>query len=161
MAISPPNVRTVSDHGLLIFAPNGAQVGGIIQWSPGHSQTVTPCIAFGDSVVGQGGVPVARGEPYENVPGNLTNQRIQVVRYEIDGARFLTAFGTTSLEVLSRQDDPLQLREAMAGPGGSVIWTKVYYGVWFDQVGTQMSTQGDRIVRVNASCTYAQLRELT
>jgi hypothetical protein len=161
MTVQVPFTTTVTSHGLLI--KTGKEVVGCIsKFGPSMSRTVTPVFEFGSQTTGTGGdVSADAGEPYENVPGNISGTQINIERYDIYTARFERAFGTNDLVMLTRQDKPIQLIEFLAGPAdNNLTFTTVYYGVWFTSLGRDYSADGDRIVKVSAQAMYTRKRSV-
>jgi hypothetical protein len=128
LAIDVPETTVVGSHGLQILV-NGQPIGAITRWSVQQSQGTTNLYAFGDDVVGFDHVRPARGEPFENFPGNLTGQTIQFTRFQIYTALTEDVLGTKRLESLTFQNRPLTVREVIQGPGGRFNLVNVYYGV--------------------------------
>ena len=157
--IDVPLTTTVSNHGLLIFA--GTKFIGVVpEWSTQQAQTVTPMYVFGDAVVGQNDARAARGEPFENMPGNATGMTINLARYVIYTDRFETAFGTKQLDMLTYQNSALTFKEVIKGPGQRFDLVSVFYGVWFTSLGYQHSAEGPRSVRAAAAASYTRRRIL-
>lgn len=158
MAIQSPNTVTVTNHGLLIQA-FGEAIGAVTRWAPRQSQTLTPVYEFGQLTTGGGDdVPAKRGEPYEIVPGNVTGTTLDINRYDIYTKRFEDAFRTLDLTMLSSQASSIKFIEFVASPDGTLSFTDVYYGVWFQTLGKEHSADGNRIVMASATAMFARKR---
>ena len=136
-------------------------VGAVTEWNPAHDRDINPVWEFGQVTTGTDDIRAEPGEPYENVPANVRNMRIAVQRYDLYTAQMETAFGTTELEMLARQDRPFKLREFWSTPNGQFDFTYIYYGCWFNNLGRTHSASGDRIVKVAASIMFTRRRKIT
>ena len=141
----PPttNTSTSTSHSLTIVV-NGVAVGNIKSWKPGQSRTITPIFELNVAT---------SGAPIDNIPGNLGSLKIQVERYDLYHRRMEQAFSSADLVMLSLQDTFFQVSEQWIFPDNSVT-SFLYTGCWFDSLGRQYSSDGDRVVLVNASLTY-------
>lgn len=160
MPIEVPNTLTLTNHGMLITAGPGIVVGAISDWRPEHSQTVTAVYAFGGTPVAPNDTEAARGEPYENVPGNVQNMSIAVSRYDIITSLFEAAFGTPDLEMLGFQSNAIQCREFVKTPQGALDFHWIYHGCWFSRLGRTHSASQDRIVKVEATLNFTRRRKI-
>lgn len=154
--VVPPNTRTQTSHSLVIVA-NGIPIGAVNQWNPDQTLATTPLFEFG-SFTGPFGTDF--GSPYETVPGNLSNMQIRVQRYDLYSAQMERAFGTRSLEMLTREvGDPnitgaLTLRERWTAPNTQDRYAMLYEGCWFTNIGRTYSSTDSRIINVNATIVY-------
>lgn len=158
MAVQIPFSTTVTSHGLLIQA-NRKAVGAITSWGVRQNATRTPVFEFGNGLTtGYNDVPARPGEPYEVVPGNIGGTTISIRRYDIYTDKFESAFGTRELEMLTDQDQPSLLREFWTAPDTTLNFTNVYYGFWFQDLGKEMTADGNRVVMANATGIYSRRR---
>lgn len=156
-ALPPPQTTTTSNLGLAIKT-NGQVIGATFEWSPTQQRTATPVYEFGFVTAGAGGAGqiTGPGEPYEQVPGNVTGLTITLNRYDLYTAPMETAWGTADLTMLSKQDRALEVQEFTLRPDNTAD-TWIYKGCWFTQIGRRHSaTTADRIVMVNASLAFAR-----
>jgi len=150
-----PNVpRTLvrSSHSITIRA-RGETVGLISNWTPGITRTITGIYELRQET---------SGNPIEKVPGNVAGLTIGVSRYDIYPARMEVAFGTADLMMLSLQDRPFDVIEKWLFPQdqeGGRTETIQYTECWFSNIGRTHTSDGDRIVKVNATLEYVS-REL-
>lgn len=157
---TPPNTNTMTSHPLAIKA-NGEFIGAVNQWSPEMSMDVNPVYEFGSFTGPYGGL---FGQPYEMVPGNMTNLTIRVQRYDLYPLQMERAFGTTSLDMLSRdpgvpgQSGQFSLRERWSAPNAADGFIIVYDGCWFTNIGRTISSTDNRIINVNASIVFTSRR---
>jgi len=152
---NPPFTKVVSSHGLSIFV-NGNVVGSIHQYEIGHSRDATHTYEFG----GVTEVPLASGEPFDIVPGNAKGLDIKIGRYDIYTSRFERAFGTQDLTMLTSQTLPIELRQFMASPDGTLNESFRVESVWWTRLGRRFSASDNRIVMVDASAVYRVLRRI-
>lgn len=161
--IDVPQTKVVSNHGLLLyFTPwNGSPilVAGIFQWDDNQSRQITPMWDFGNSIRGENDVQAISGEPFEAMPGNTSNTTVTINRYDVYTKRFEQAFGTRDLDMLTKQKAPLRAEAFIHQPDNTLLFTRTYYGVWFQTKGTRHDAKGDRIVQVNATAFFTRLRD--
>lgn len=155
-----PFTTTVTSHGLLITA-NGDAVGAITNFSPKQTRQGTPVFELGQLTGGVNdvGPQYDSGEPYEIVPGNIGGTTIAIRRYDLYTKRFETAFGTPSLEMLTKQIVPIHLMEFWTSPDGTLNFSRIYYGCWFTELGREYGATGERHVMASASVMYTRSRE--
>jgi len=157
MPLAPPNTIVQLSHALTIIGPNNAPIGAIIQWNVGQDRGIAELYEFGQ-VTRPG---LGNGDPFEKTPNNITGMTISVNRYDLYTSKMERAFGTPDITMLSRQNDPLELREQWVSPNNQTNYYVLYRGVWFSNVGRQLSTTGDRQVIVNATLHYTSREEVT
>lgn len=162
---TPPNTVTTTNHGLLIQV-GGVVIGAIHSWAPSMARAVTEVYAFGDdsTVLGQGSAAgsiaaVGAGDPYENVPGNVTGLSIRVDRYDLYNKQMESQFTKpVTMTMLSDQLDPFEVVEVLKKPSaqGRGQNTSTYQGCWFTSLGRTHSATDDRIVKVGAELKYTR-----
>ena len=152
MAFPVPETLVKTSHSLTIRSGN-VTVGLINGWNPAQNRGIAPIYQIGTFHLN-----VPSGEPVEKIPGNVTGQTIAVQRYDVYKQRMETAFGTTDLMMLTRQDRPFTVKELWKYPddqgGGTEII--VYSGCWFSNIGRNYRSDGDRIINVNATLEYTK-----
>ena len=150
-----PNTTIRTSHSLTIRV-NSEDIGVINGWNPQQNRTITAAYQIGtftDSV--------PTGEPVEKLPGNVAGMTVGIQRYDIYTKRMETVFGTVDLTMLSRQLNPFSVVERWEypaspdGSGGSIEYI-TYLGCWFQSIGRQFRSDGDRIVNVNATLEYTR-----
>lgn len=152
MPVTPPNIQTQLSHALAIRA-NGVSIGAVNEWNPSQNRNFTELYAFGTEghQYGKG-----NGDPFEQAPGNISGQQIAVRRYDLYASLMEQAFtdGTPLLDMLSKQNDPIQLREQWASPDNANNRAYTYDGAWFSDLGKSHSATGDRVVNTSATIVY-------
>lgn len=157
--VKVPFTNTLTNHGLVIQS-GGQAIGAITNWSPDQGRGVTPVFEFGQITTGAGDdIQADPGEPYEIVPGNITNTTLRINRYDIYTLRFEQVFGTTNLEMLTKQSSAIKFQEYWSTPNAGFNFTYSYYGAWFNSLGRQHDSNGNRIVMANATAMYTRRRE--
>ena len=153
---TPPLTSAQTTHALIIRA-SGQVIGAINEFNDNMSRNVTELFEFGN-VTGpystEGPHAGVSGNPFEKVPGNLTNMTISVQRYEIYLKPFETVFGTTDLTMLTMQLVAIDLEEAWVTPDAAGDYRNVYRGCWFADRGRNKSATSDRIVNTNVTIHY-------
>lgn len=141
-----PNTTTRTDHAISIRV-GGITIGQIQDWNPQQSRGLTPAFELNSAT---------SGEPYENIPGNLSGLTIGVNRYDLYTIKMEQAWGAGfDIQMLSDQSNPLTIQERWLVPNGAKE-TWIYTGCWFTSLGRNHSAQGDRITKVNASLGYVK-----
>lgn len=145
-----PETSTRTSHAVAIRA-DGVTIGQIIQWQPNQARTVTATYEIN---------PATTGEVYEQVPGNLTGLTITVQRYDLYSAKMEEVWGSNfSIQLLTDQTQGLNIQERWTNPDNTTEVT-LYSGCWFTSLGRALSSQDDRIVRVNANLAYTRVRRM-
>lgn len=152
MPVTPATTQTQLSHALAIRA-NGRSIGAVNEWNPSQNRGFTELYAFGTEghQYGKG-----NGDPFELAPGNISGQQIAVRRYDLYASLMEDAFtnANPSLDMLSKQNDPLQLREQWASPDNANNRAYVYDGAWFSELGKSYSATGDRVVNTSATIMF-------
>lgn len=155
-----PETLTATDHGLEVRA--GARtVGGIAQWNWSQSARNTRARAFGPLRTAPGGTPALRGEPYENVPGNLESVTIQFSRMELWTEQFGDAWGDVNgipegvIQLLNRS---MILTSAITTPEAGKSWQYTFFGCRFDTISQNHDPNGDRIVKLSGAISAQTMR---
>jgi hypothetical protein len=108
--------------------------------------------------------PNAVGEVADIVPQIMTEQSLQVARWDLYDKVFEEIFGTGELEMLTDQYRGFRLREVWKSPA-AILASRgrlyEYSPCWIERKGRVMETTGDRTVRVNAQFTYARRRPVS
>ena len=157
MVAAVPNTAAALSHALTI-KKNGKTIGAVNEWQPRQQQQLTDLYEFGNVTR-----VVSRGAPFEVAPGNISGQQITARRYDLYSDQFEDVFGTTALagmDMLGDQVDPLTLREVWTAPAGVQGWSWAYFGCWFESVGRNLSTTGDRTVNVDATIRYTYKKRI-
>ena len=155
-----PETLTATDHGLEVYS-SGSLVGGIAQWNWSQNARNTRARAFGPLRTAPGGTPALRGEPYENVPGNLQGVSIQFSRMELWSDQFGDAWGPQSgipegvLQLLNRS---MILKSQIATPESGKSWRYVFYGCRFDTISQNHDPNGDRMVKLSGTISAQTMR---
>lgn len=162
MAVSVPFTTAQTTHGLLIQRATEI-VGAITSWSSNQSRPTKALFEFGAGTTVGGGddIEADSGEPFERIPNNIGGTTITINRYDTYTNRFETAFGTSKLEMLTRQDAAIRFIEFWASPDRTLDFRRIYYGAWFTSLGRNHNAEGDRVVMVNANAEYTRSREVT
>lgn len=169
-----PNTSVRNDHAVSIRA-NGKIIGLIQDFSPQQARTVAHSYEINSA---------APGVVYENIPGVATGLTIGITRIDLFSTKMEEAWGPGyDLTMLTNQHNPLTIMEWWENPIESPIYKDVYAeqaslspvykkvdtdlevwvyeGCWFTSLGRQLSANGDRIVRVNASLIYKRKYQLS
>jgi len=159
---TPYNTTTATNHGLLIQVAGGAVVGAITSYTTNETLGAKKVFEFGPGTTQGGGDDIAasRGQPYEIVPGNSDGTTIGIERYDLWGQKFEQVFGSRNWDMLTSQDKSISLIEFIESPNGDMNYSTVYFGVWFTTIGRTHSTEGDRIIKVNAQAMYTRKKVL-
>lgn len=165
--MAAPNTKSITNHGMSLSATSGGVqalggsriVGAVNGWNPGQSLGVSEVFGFGQSPGNPGQL---YGVPYEKVPGNVGGMTISVNRYDLYTDLMEEAFGTATLDMLSKQINAFVAAENWQVPdangGVQETYKKEYQGVWFSNIGRSYSATGDRLSNVSGTLEYTYTR---
>lgn len=153
---TPPNTSAQTTHALIIRA-GGQVIGAINEFNDNMSRGTTPLYELGN-VTGkystEGPHATVSGNPFEIIPGNISNTTISIQRYEIYLEPFETVFGTPDLTMLSMQLVAIDIEEAWVTFDATGNYRNSYRGCWFSDRGRNKSATSDRVVNTNATVQY-------
>lgn len=151
-----PNTVSQLSHGMTIQvtgASGSVTVGAINEWNPRASRAVTELYAFGTV---DGGYSALSAEPFENAPGNISGQQLDVRRWDQYGSQMEVAFGTTDVTMLTAQLDAFTVQEVWRSPGETNNFSRLYRGCWWMEVSRAVDAKGDRTINVGGTIRYTR-----
>lgn len=103
--------------------------------------------------------PMNNGRPAALVPGNITDQSLQIARFDLYDEVLEETFTDFEMVMLTDQRRGFKLREIWRAPTNlfnSQGRVYEYRTVYFTDIGRRLDAEGDRTVRVDASLKYLE-----
>jgi len=169
MAIKPASTRIQLATSYVIRVVNQAgqlvDVGAIQEINPSETRTVTPSFEVGTTL----GKRV--GEPFEMVPGLVTEKRLEVRRLRLYRSNLMEALGAaTGTQTLFEMDTPFEIHEVVSTPQFNQDGTpnpsapavevvqKIYKDAWIQTYGSTRNVAGGDIRELEtATVVYGQV----